>query len=321
MNLISPGGLLWFDDDNRRPIQQKIAEAAQRYRERVGFEPTICQLNPAQATALEASVSQATTRTKRAPALPAPTLPATLRLVPSTLIQPHCYLIGIAEGDQPRAAVLPYRDDDGGKTTGAARKSGSTRATAGTGQAAAQRASAASRRAPSRSERVHAAVQPALFDAAISEAKRRTRLLCVLRVGARRVPHPGHRPLRHPGHRPAASVTARPVGASLSTSKAPTSATPSPRAKPAKATVPTSLLAAAPVSPTNAARGTRRARSAKLAGISTPTLPLPEIVAEIAAQQEGKKGREAASRRSTKEKAIAARQQARSHDRTTKRSA
>lgn len=318
MNLISPGGLLWFDDDNRRPIQQKIAEAAQRYRERVGFEPTICQLNPAQATALEASVSQATTRTKRAPALPAPTLPATLRLVSSTLIQPHCYLIGIAEGDQPRAAVLPYRDDDGGKTTGAARKSGSTRATAGTGQAAAQRASAASRRAPSRNERVHVAVQPALFDAAISEANTPS-----VRAPRRRASSTASRASSTAASRASstASVTARPVGASLSTSKAPISATPSPRAKPAKATVPTSLLAAAPVSPTNAARGTRRARSAKLAGISTPTLPLPEIVAEIAAQQEGKKGREAASRRSTKEKAIAARQQARSHDRTTKRSA
>src|SRR5579862_2101450 len=101
MNLISPGGLLWFDDDARRPISQKIAEAVQRYRERVGYEPTVCQLNPAQATALETNANQPAARTKRASAAPAPALPTTLRLVPSDLIQPHCYLIGIAEGDQP----------------------------------------------------------------------------------------------------------------------------------------------------------------------------------------------------------------------------
>jgi len=111
MNTINPGGLLWFDDDVRRSIQEKIAEAAQRFRERMGYEPTVCQLNPAQASALESGADRAVARPKRAqaakPALP----PIALRLVPSDLIQPHCYLIGVGEGEEPRPAVLPYRDD------------------------------------------------------------------------------------------------------------------------------------------------------------------------------------------------------------------
>jgi hypothetical protein len=111
MNTINPGGLLWFDDDVRRSIQEKIAEAAQRFRERMGYEPTVCQLNPAQASALESGADRAVARPKRAqaakPALP----PIALRLVPSDLIQPHCYLIGVGEGEEPRPAVLPYRDE------------------------------------------------------------------------------------------------------------------------------------------------------------------------------------------------------------------
>jgi hypothetical protein len=107
------GGLLWFDDDARRPIQEKIAEAAQRYRERVGYEPTVCQLNPAQANALVAGNTPGVARAKRASAsakVVAP--PVTLRLVPSDLIQPHCYLITIGEGEEPKPATLPYRDED-----------------------------------------------------------------------------------------------------------------------------------------------------------------------------------------------------------------
>lgn len=43
-------GLLWFDDDAKRPLMDKIADAVARYNERVGGVPTVCQLNPASAT-------------------------------------------------------------------------------------------------------------------------------------------------------------------------------------------------------------------------------------------------------------------------------
>ena len=45
-------GLLWYDDDNRRPLMAKIIEAAGRYRERVGVAPTVCQLPPQQLSVL-----------------------------------------------------------------------------------------------------------------------------------------------------------------------------------------------------------------------------------------------------------------------------
>ncbi len=111
MNTINPGGLLWFDDDVRRSIQEKIAEAAQRYRERMGYEPTVCQLNPAQASALESGADRAVARPKKAQAAKPAVPPISLRLVPSDLIQPHCFLIGVGEGEEPRPAALPYRDE------------------------------------------------------------------------------------------------------------------------------------------------------------------------------------------------------------------
>jgi len=38
-------GLLWFDNDPRRPLEEKIARAAKRYRERFGQEPNLCYVN------------------------------------------------------------------------------------------------------------------------------------------------------------------------------------------------------------------------------------------------------------------------------------
>ena len=46
------GALLWFDDDIKRPLQQKILDGVERFRERMGYEPTEVHLNPAQAKAL-----------------------------------------------------------------------------------------------------------------------------------------------------------------------------------------------------------------------------------------------------------------------------
>lgn len=45
-------GLLWFDDDSRRKVVEKLDEAAERYEERFGVRPTLAHLNPAQAEGL-----------------------------------------------------------------------------------------------------------------------------------------------------------------------------------------------------------------------------------------------------------------------------
>jgi len=40
-------GLLWFDDDPQRAIEEKIRRAAKRYREKFGRAANICYVNPA----------------------------------------------------------------------------------------------------------------------------------------------------------------------------------------------------------------------------------------------------------------------------------
>ncbi len=45
-------GLLWFDDDAKRKVVEKLDEAAERYEERFGVRPTLVHLNPAQAEGL-----------------------------------------------------------------------------------------------------------------------------------------------------------------------------------------------------------------------------------------------------------------------------
>jgi hypothetical protein len=40
-------GLLWFDNDPRRKLVDKVGQAATRYRVKFGRRPTICYLNEA----------------------------------------------------------------------------------------------------------------------------------------------------------------------------------------------------------------------------------------------------------------------------------
>ncbi len=46
-------GLLWFDDHPKRPLAEKLDEAAERYEERFDMRPTLVHLNPAQAEGLK----------------------------------------------------------------------------------------------------------------------------------------------------------------------------------------------------------------------------------------------------------------------------
>jgi hypothetical protein len=40
-------GLLWFDDDKNRTIEEKVRLAARRYREKFGMVPDTCYVNQA----------------------------------------------------------------------------------------------------------------------------------------------------------------------------------------------------------------------------------------------------------------------------------
>ena len=46
-------GLLWFDDNPKRPLAEKLDEAAERYEERFEVRPTLVHLNPTQAEGLK----------------------------------------------------------------------------------------------------------------------------------------------------------------------------------------------------------------------------------------------------------------------------
>src|SRR5262245_27729174 len=101
-------GILWYDDDAHRTLDEKIAEAAQRYRERLGFEPTSCELNAAQAAAPTPAKTAARRSAKRA----APIVPThNLCLIPTERLRPNYFLVGYAEGEKPRR-VPGWRDLD-----------------------------------------------------------------------------------------------------------------------------------------------------------------------------------------------------------------
>ena len=45
-------GLLWYDDDPRRELAEKIGRAARRYRQKFGASPDVCYVHPSTLSAL-----------------------------------------------------------------------------------------------------------------------------------------------------------------------------------------------------------------------------------------------------------------------------
>lgn len=42
-------GFLWFDNDLKKEMASKVAEAIQRYKSKFGTDPHVCYVNPAEA--------------------------------------------------------------------------------------------------------------------------------------------------------------------------------------------------------------------------------------------------------------------------------
>jgi hypothetical protein len=40
-------GMLWYDDDSKRPLSEKVARAVDYYKAKYGSVPTVCFVNPA----------------------------------------------------------------------------------------------------------------------------------------------------------------------------------------------------------------------------------------------------------------------------------
>lgn len=105
-------GLLWFDDDSRRPVAVKVADAVARYRERLSHEPTVCYVNPSQAAL---------------PATPKASRDATppVRLVPDASVRPNYFLVA----DEERDATAPPDESSAGSLSDEAATRPATTAT------------------------------------------------------------------------------------------------------------------------------------------------------------------------------------------------
>jgi len=77
-------GLLWFDNDPRRPLEEKVKRAAQRYKEKFGRMPNVCYINPTLLAQNEGLTSL-------------PIQKATVKLVASPTILPNHFLVSFVE--------------------------------------------------------------------------------------------------------------------------------------------------------------------------------------------------------------------------------
>jgi hypothetical protein len=103
-------GLLWFDDDPRRPFSAKMAEAARRFSERTGWAPTACEAHPqtlAQRGAVGAGArgNGRASRAKSAQiAQEEDTGAPRLHITANTSLRPNYLLVGVEVGKTPRPA-------------------------------------------------------------------------------------------------------------------------------------------------------------------------------------------------------------------------
>jgi hypothetical protein len=80
-------GLLWFDADPKRALNEKIAQAADRYRHKFGRKPNLCYINPMMLPGSEPAECNG------------------VRLVPSRSVLKHHFWIGIEEAAELSGAV------------------------------------------------------------------------------------------------------------------------------------------------------------------------------------------------------------------------
>jgi hypothetical protein len=79
-------GLLWFDDDPKRPMTDKVAWAVQRYEQKYGHSPDVCYVHPGQMQERELSVG-------------------TVRVLPSKSVLLHHFWLGVEAGGVKKRRV------------------------------------------------------------------------------------------------------------------------------------------------------------------------------------------------------------------------
>lgn len=86
--------LAWYDADRKKPTEQKIAEAHQRYVAKFGRQPLVCLVNPEDAVA-----------------------GAVVEVRPLSHIGRNCFWIGSDDADEQREPELPMTDTPAAKAT------------------------------------------------------------------------------------------------------------------------------------------------------------------------------------------------------------
>src|SRR5690348_329461 len=114
-------GLLWFDDDPKRPVVAKLDEAVERYEERFGSLPTMVYLHPAQAEGVtyrrlcvrgDASLrrNHFLIGVDDADPVGAELVGVSARSAPAAVVAPEPVASGVASGPPaPAAASIPRR--------------------------------------------------------------------------------------------------------------------------------------------------------------------------------------------------------------------
>ncbi|MBI4771893.1 MAG: hypothetical protein HY784_16145 [Chloroflexi bacterium] len=73
-------GMLWYDDDSKRTLNEKVARAVEHYKTKYGAVPTVCFVNPSLLTAARA-----------------PELAAGVQLRPARTVMVNHFWVGVGE--------------------------------------------------------------------------------------------------------------------------------------------------------------------------------------------------------------------------------
>ena len=84
-------GMLWFDDDPKRSVDEKIERAARRFLEKYGVVPNLCYANPRTVGDAQRSVAFA------APTVRAAKGPVNISMKQANTILPNHFWLGVSE--------------------------------------------------------------------------------------------------------------------------------------------------------------------------------------------------------------------------------
>jgi hypothetical protein len=84
-------GLLWYDGDPKRPLEEKVGQAAERYRQKYGRWPNTCYVHPEVVGKQGGSGLRLACQPKSAK--------ATIRVLPAANILVHHFWVGEAAKD------------------------------------------------------------------------------------------------------------------------------------------------------------------------------------------------------------------------------